>query len=196
MKIYDELKKDHDNVQRLLKKLHEAETAESRRSLITEIRDALVPHSRAEEAVLYNVIRDLDESQGLIVHSYEEHVMAETLLRGLQVTESVALHWQGGVKKLSEALAHHISNEEDKVFAAAKQVISSEEAEMLGRAFVELKPRLGANLIASQFELISNLMPQRFRKSFVEMMDQKSQERERKRLKTSPQSPLCRSSLG
>lgn len=168
MTIYDELKKDHELVKSLLDRLSEAETADARRSLIAEIRDNLVPHSRAEEAVFYNTLRDLDESKDLVMHSYQEHLKAETLLRGLQVSEAVAMNWKSGVQKLKDDIAHHIQEEEGRVFTAARRIFSDEDARMLGKAFTELKPQIGAGVLSSNVELMANLMPERFRKSFVD----------------------------
>src|SRR3954462_2302980 len=121
MTIYDELKNDHEKLRQVLDALSLAETAESRRVLITEVRDLLIPHSRAEEAVLYNVLREDKEVRDSVSHSYQEHITAETLLRALQVTEAVALNWRSGVKKLVDELNHHILHEEGTVFLAAKR---------------------------------------------------------------------------
>lgn len=171
MTIYDALKTDHRKVQVLLHKLSNATKVESRQDLIKEIRDELVPHSRAEEAVFYNVLKGIDEARELVNHSYKEHIEAESLLRGLQVTEAIALNWKSGVTKLTEALDHHIREEEGKIFPAAKKVFSAEEAEQLGKAFLELKPKMGAGLISSQIELMANLIPKKFVKDFLAHWD-------------------------
>lgn len=172
MTIYEELKTDHDQVQTLLNQLAASTHPESRRNLVKSVRDLLIPHSRAEEAVLYNVLRDLDESKNVIAHSYKEHFKAETLLRGLQVTEAVSMHWEKGVNKLKEELNHHIEEEETVVLSAAQRVLSDSEAEVLGSAFVELKQHIGTGIMSSQIKLIANLMPERFRKSYLERIDE------------------------
>ena len=173
MNIYEQLKKDHDEVQAVLGQLAAAETAEARRTLISRIRDLLVPHSRAEEAILYNALRENDREKDVVAHSYQEHLKAETLLRGLQVTEAVSLNWRSGVDRLRADLAHHISEEEGKVFSAAKRVLTDDEAQAMGKAFVQLKPKLGAGFMMSNLELIVNLLPARFRKSFVDYLEQR-----------------------
>lgn len=170
MNIYDDLKQDHQKVKALLADLSSAETAEERRQLVTEIRDLLVPHSRAEEAVLYNTLREFDQSKEVVAHSYQEHVKAETLLRALQVTETVALNWKTGVDKLREDLEHHIEEEEDKVFSAAKRLLAEEEAVQMGKAFRQLKPEIGAGILSSQVTLMANLMPPRLRDSFSRVL--------------------------
>ncbi len=170
MTIYERLHSDHEALKPLLNQLKIADSVESRKSLLTQIRDALVPHSRAEEAVFYNGLRETKEGKDVVTHSYMEHVEAETLLRALQITENGALHWQKGVEKLREALLHHISEEEGKVFAVGKKVLSEEEAVLIGDAFEKLKPQLGAGVVTSNIELSVNLLPLRFRKSVTEFL--------------------------
>jgi len=172
MTIYAELKKDHETVLGLLDELVQAEKSDlsTRRGIIAKITAALVPHSRAEEAVFYNAIRAVSKDD-LIAHSYVEHLEAETLLRSLQLAEAVDVHWKNGAKKLKEALSHHIEEEQGPLFAKAKELFAEDEAEMLGVAFVQLKAKLqGTGLMKSSLELIVNLLPERFRPKAAELL--------------------------
>lgn len=170
MEIYEALKKDHVEVREMLTQLIElgAETpAEMRNGLINDIRDALVPHSRAEEAVFYNSLRGIEKASGLVAHGYQEHVAAETLLRALQVQGKVDAGWIATAKKLKEALEHHIAEEEGAIFTAAKQVFTRDEARMMGEAFEKLKPEIKEEgLMTTTIELVANIMPARFSKAF------------------------------
>ncbi len=169
MQIYDELTKDHRKVMELLNKLlsHADSSAETRNALITEIRDELIPHSRAEEAVFYNSLREIPEVKSMVMHGYTEHMEAETLLRTLQVTGKVDAGWRTTAEKLRDALAHHIEEEETEIFAAAKQVLAKEEAEMIGQAFVEMKPQIKEQgFMGTTIDMIANLLPQRFSGAF------------------------------
>lgn len=169
MNIYEELTADHKKVIGLLGKLIEAEKAESkiRDSLITQIRNELIPHARAEEAVLYNSIRDVEGASGVIAHAYQEHVEAETILRSLQVTGAVGVNWISGAKKLKEALEHHISEEEGKVFAAAKKLFVEEEAVAMAEVFNKMKPMIREqSLIGTSLDMLANMMPTRLRGVF------------------------------
>jgi hemerythrin-like domain-containing protein len=127
MLIYDVLKKDHDKLKPLLAELvqmGESEAdAEDREKLITQIRDELIPHSRAEEAVFYNSLRSIDASKDVVMHAYGEHVEAEGLLRTLQAMEMINADWTAIARRLKDALEHHIKEEETTVFDAARQVL-------------------------------------------------------------------------
>ncbi len=64
--ILDTLKKEHDEVRELLSNLQDAENATQRRGLVKEITAALVPHSVAEEKVVYEAVKGLSDQQAQI----------------------------------------------------------------------------------------------------------------------------------
>jgi len=172
MLIYEVLKKDHDKVKELLERLVHSQDAssEERGSLIEQIRDELIPHSRAEERVFYNALRSIDMAHDMATHGYKEHVEAETLLRTLQAMDVVNMDWTNTAKKLKDAVEHHIQEEETKFFDAAKQLFIEEEAQAMGEAFNQLKPKIReGNIVQSTVDLIANLMPARFAAPFREM---------------------------
>src|ERR1700761_6745979 len=65
--LLDTLKEEHEEVAALLKKLTDDDTsARERRSLVTQVKAALVPHVKAEQKVLYDAIialKDKDAQQ-------------------------------------------------------------------------------------------------------------------------------------
>ena len=164
MNIYDALKKDHKKVETLLNQLVKSSEADNDKwkTLVDQIRDELIPHARAEEAVFYNAIREANHEKGLILHGYTEHAMAETELRTLQAMKSIDVNWMGLAKKLREDILHHVQEEEEKIFPAAKEIFSEEEAVMIGKAFTELKPAIKAQSFAgTTFDLVANMLPRR-----------------------------------
>jgi hemerythrin-like domain-containing protein len=88
---------------------------------------------------------------------------AEGLLRSLQIKGRVQLDWRKTAKKLRKALAHHIEGEETVLFPKAQSLLTAQEAEMMGEAFLKLKPQIKEEGIAeTTLELAANLMPARF----------------------------------
>src|SRR5262249_48174379 len=118
MLIYDELKKDHRKVLALADQLTQSEgkSRAERKKMVQEILDELVPHSRDEEAVFYNVLRALDKEDKILAHSFQEHMEVEALLRTLKAAETIDLHWKTGARKVKEGLSHHIEAEETRLF--------------------------------------------------------------------------------
>ena len=72
MQIYDALMKDHRKVEGLLANLVTIKDGDFKRrdELVQKIRDELIPHARAEEAVFYNSIRAVDTAKDLVWHGY------------------------------------------------------------------------------------------------------------------------------
>lgn len=172
MDILEELRNDHRNVRELLDRLVATETSEKElwNNTVASLRDELIPHSRAEEAILYNSLRDLGRDGDLIGHSYKEHLEAEGLLRTLQITEAVGINWKAAAQKLKEALEHHIAEEESSVFAAARSAFSDEERASMGEAFIRMKPEVQDDtIVGNTFDMIVNLMPKRLRGSIRQM---------------------------
>lgn len=164
MQIYEALKNDHEKVRELLGRLVELKEGqeETRTALIEEIRDELVPHSRAEEAVFYNSIRAINTAQDLVWHGYEEHMMAETLLRTLQAMDKINADSTKVAQKLKAALEHHIQEEEGQIFTVAKHLFTDEEAEVMAEAFNEMKPEIKeGNIVQTTLDMIANMMPAR-----------------------------------
>ncbi len=169
MKIYDALKKDHVKVLSLLDELISLDDKDNHReALVQEIRDELIPHSRAEEKLFYNSIRALDADSGKVMHSFNEHVAAETLLRSLQVGDKVNVGWKKTAQALRDALSHHIREEETELFALAQKVFSDQEAEQIGLAFEKLKPEIKEEgFMKTTLDMVANLMPPRLNKTIL-----------------------------
>jgi len=93
------------------------------------------------------------------------------VLRGLQLSDALDLKWVGAVKQLRESLARHISEEETRVFSAARAVFSDQEATAMGEAFVQMKPRVREQSFATNtMEMIANALPARLRASVLKFV--------------------------
>ncbi|PWU12560.1 MAG: hypothetical protein C5B49_16090 [Bdellovibrio sp.] len=168
MQIFETLKADHENFKKLMEQLLATPPDDnSRTDLITQIRNELIPHVRAEEAVLYNTMRSMDVGEDAVRDSYREHMEIEALLRTLREKDTLIHEAQKTAENLKGVLLHHIEEEEGKVFAIAQKIFTPEESEMLNHAFVELKHRVGEESdLKTTLEYIANLMPPRFSNIF------------------------------
>lgn len=163
MEIYEALKKDHDDVKELLDELVSLrEDDEYRYVLIEEIRNHLIPHTRAEESVFYNTLRAVNADKKVVFHGYQEHLEAETLLRTLQVMDRMNMDWKATAKKLRDAVYHHIEDEESEIFAEARAAFTREESEAMCDAFEQLKPKIQQEgFVKNTLDMVINLMPPR-----------------------------------
>lgn len=163
MEIYEALKQDHDEVKELLDELISLRNDDDYRFvLIEEIRNHLIPHSRAEESVFYNTLRAVNADKKVVFHGYQEHLEAETLLRTLQVMDKMNLEWKGTAEKLRDAILHHVEEEESEIFAEARAAFTSEEAEAMCDAFEQLKPKIQQEgFVKNTVDMVINMMPPR-----------------------------------
>jgi hemerythrin superfamily protein len=171
MNIYDALSKDHRLFEALLDRLVSASKADDKswKTTLDELRRGVIAHAHAEEAVLYNAMREANKDRELVLHSYAEHVTAEGEIRTLGAAKLIDANWTSLVEKLSKDLRHHIREEEARVFAAAREVFTEEEANQLGTAFERMKletAKDGDSILASNLDLIANLLPPRLTASF------------------------------
>lgn len=164
--IYEALSQDHRMFETLLDRLLEAseDGDEDWKEALDQLRYGVIAHAHAEEAVLYNALREANQGLGKVAHSYVEHATAEAELRALTAAKAVDANWTSLVAKLKKDLTHHIKEEESEIFAEARKVFSDEEALKLGAAFESMKKETakGADsVVASTIDLVANLLPPR-----------------------------------
>jgi hemerythrin superfamily protein len=171
MNIYEALEQDHRMFETLLDRLVDASEDDDNdwKEILDQLRYGVIAHAHAEEAVLYNALREADEGGGIVAHSFVEHATTEAELRTLTAAKALDANWTSLAEKLRKDLRHHIEEEESKVFAAARRAFSDEEALKLGAAFQELKKETakdGDSIVASTLDLVANLLPPRLVNSF------------------------------
>lgn len=163
MEIYEALKRDHEEVKNLLNELVSLrDDDEYRYVIIEEIRNHLIPHSRAEESVFYNTLRAVNADKKKVFHGYQEHLEAETLLRTLQVMDKMNMSWKTTAEKLRESILHHVEEEESEIFEEARAAFTTHEAEAMCEAFEQLKPKIEQEgFVKNTVDMVINMMPPR-----------------------------------
>ncbi|MGE0764611.1 MAG: hemerythrin domain-containing protein [Bdellovibrionales bacterium] len=165
LNIYDVLKKDHNKIKSLLQELVDCEMVDGMRcqDLVEALHFELLPHTHAEEAVFYNSLRSLRAARPTIMHSYEEHMEIENLLRALQIQSGFDDHWINTAHKLKAAIERHLKEEEGSIFNMAQSLFLREEEKMMGEAFLRLRPQVAEEgLVRVTLDAIADLMPTRF----------------------------------
>jgi hemerythrin superfamily protein len=143
--LLDTLKKEHDEVKSLLSDLQDAETPAQRRSLVQKIKAALVPHTKAEEKVLYDaVIAVRDKEVQIDGHEgYIEHELASKTLQKLAaIANATSPEHKAAAKVLKELVEHHIREEESNVWDDAKDNFSEDKRKQMNVAYLAAKARV------------------------------------------------------
>ncbi len=143
--ILDTLKKEHDEVKELLENLSDAETPAQRRRLVQRIKAALVPHTKAEEKVVYDAVIALrDKDAQMNGHEgYLEHEWASKTLQRLEgIANAASPEHKAAGKVLKELVEHHIDEEESNVWTDVKEHFSDEDRKKMNVSFFAAKHRV------------------------------------------------------
>jgi hypothetical protein len=143
--VLDTLKKEHDEVKALLSDLQDAETPGERRKLVQKIKLALVPHTKAEEKVVYDAVIALRDKSAQIdgYEGYLEHEWAsKTLQRLAAISNASSPEHKAAGKVLKELVEHHISEEERNIWGDVKKNFSVEVRTRMNVAFEAAKRRV------------------------------------------------------
>ena len=139
------LKKDHDEVKDLLSGLVDGGQGRSRATLLERLKKNLTAHSRAEEQVVYDaLIRQRADKDVHVLgeEGYVEHGAVDDLLTRISRLEAGTDLWLAHAKAIREMLEHHISEEQNEIFAELGNLFSSEELVAMGDQFLRRKARV------------------------------------------------------
>ena len=131
------LKADHTKVRKMLREL-EATTeraVKTRESLLRDIEQELKIHSKLEEELFYPAFKQAAEKRDdrqMFYEATEEHHVVDMVLPELKFTSPKSEQFGAKAKVLKELVEHHIREEENEMFAKARQLMSSQELLELG----------------------------------------------------------------
>jgi iron-sulfur cluster repair protein YtfE (RIC family) len=143
--ILDTLKKEHDEVKSLLSDLQDAQTAAQRKSLVKRIKTALLPHTTAEEKVVYDAVialRDKDAQMDGQEGYLEHELAAKTLQRLESIANATSPEHKAAGKVLRELVEHHIDEEERNVWKDVKGNFSHDQRITMNAKFKAAKQRV------------------------------------------------------
>jgi hemerythrin superfamily protein len=142
--ILDTLRAEHDEVQELLEKLVDCDTAREQKLLVEKVKRALVPHSKAEEKVVYDAVLALRGKDAKIDgnEGYIEHGLADSTLKKLDKLTANTPEFNAAAKVLKELIDHHVQEEERNIWAQVKRNFSVEQREQMNRDFLAAKKKV------------------------------------------------------
>src|SRR5688500_11624418 len=139
MTIYEVLKSDHKLLRQWLTELETeaaASDVEGVEPTLTPTFDMfsslLTAHSKAEEKVLYERLKNTDETSEEACGGQVEHHLADKLVHAMKNLDRGTREWNAHFKVLKEMVEHHIKEEESVLFKKAKSVLENDEEERLG----------------------------------------------------------------
>lgn len=138
------LKADHRTVEDLFARFEASKAPGKKKKLANKICMELMIHAKIEEEVFYPACEGAVEG-ALLKEAYVEHDTAKMLIAEIEASDPDDSFYDAKVKVLSEAIAHHVKEEEQRVegiFAQARK--AGLDMDALGDTMAEEKKRLMA----------------------------------------------------
>ena len=135
------LEEDHKLVKRLLAEGEKTtERGEKTRAeLFARLKRELTIHEQMEEEVLYPALRAAAKSRDIALEGYEEHHVVDEIFAELEQTPPSDETWGAKFKVAKENIEHHIEEEENEMWKAARQEFSEDELEQMGNRMMKIK---------------------------------------------------------
>jgi hemerythrin superfamily protein len=138
--IYSLIKKDHQEVASLFRRLKASEGfSETFEQLFAQLREDLELHAHAEERVLYSALKEAEGAQELVEEALDDHELVQNLLDELAAMRIDDEAWNEKLKVLEEHVEDHIEEEESDIFNVARQLFSVEQAAELAQRWQTAK---------------------------------------------------------
>ncbi len=131
--VFAMLRGEHRAIEALLDELADLPKGARRtreRVVATVVRECRL-HSMAEEAVLYDRLRSVDETRGLVLESLEEHELVARMLTKLETLDVDDETFDAKVAVLRELIELHIAEEESELFAKVHQLLEDPDLEAM-----------------------------------------------------------------
>jgi DNA-binding Lrp family transcriptional regulator len=148
--LKDEHKEAEEVMDDLEKTLEPEEDSREREELFFALRRNLIPHLKGEEMVFYS--RLLESESGEVrmdaLEAFEEHRMAETLLRELDNIPKEDEVWAAKCKVLMDTVRRHIEFEEEQVFDDSEDELDEEDFDRLLDQYLAEKRDIQSHMAA------------------------------------------------
>ena len=140
--VVDVILADHRWFEEALRELRDVQA--DRAAVLADLATVLIAHAEAEESKVYPALRKknaIDSEE--VEHSEHEHDEGnEALLDLMEVEDPAGEEFSEKTHELSEALTHHLDEEERDVLNPAKTDVDQEVRNRLGEEFAAERARL------------------------------------------------------
>jgi hypothetical protein len=147
MNAFELLKQDHQKVAGIFEKLEQTteRAIKTREEMFERLRSELDMHATLEDQIFYPVLKEAAETREITLEAIEEHKVVKQLLEELSSLPVEDEQWTAKLTVLKENVEHHVEEEEKEMFKSARQVLSKEQIEELGRMMEESRKQFAAS---------------------------------------------------
>ena len=137
--LLETLHSEHEMVKELFEKLKSEDQAKKKEQLFSQIKRDLTPHMRGEEKYFYPALKEKEGNKEDVLEAVEEHHAAKLLLNELDDMSPDEERWDAKASVLQEMIEHHIEEEEDTIFEAARDTLSEAKLRKIAEQFEKEK---------------------------------------------------------
>jgi hemerythrin superfamily protein len=137
--ILDTLKQEHEEVRDLLANLQDAENSLQRHGLVRQIAAALLPHSAAEEKIVYEALIAMSDPEaqrngydGALEHKWA----AKTLEQLAGISDATSSEHRATAKVLRELVEHHVKEEEHNIWRDVRKNYSDDDRAQMNALYL------------------------------------------------------------
>ncbi len=141
-KIFERLKKDHDQHRDLLDRIAETSCEiEEGITLFTQLTKELKGHAAAEEQAVYSTMMRKPPTTDETRHSVAEHQELDEMLNDLAATDMSSGAWLQKFKDFAHRYRHHIEEEEQDHFPDFAEHITDADTKHMIKVFEKRKAK-------------------------------------------------------
>ena len=151
------LKKDHEKVKGLLRKLEKSRDRDKQRNIFAQIDNDLQMHTRIEEEIFYPAFKTaVNRSESnLYFEAVEEHHVVEMVLPEMRTSRLSTEIFAAKAKVLKDLVEHHIEEEESQMFPKARKALGSRQLTDLGVRMQRRKDQLAVGMWDQSLEILN-----------------------------------------
>jgi hypothetical protein len=150
--IFETLTREHREVRSQLDQILAGglRRIDDSRRVFDAVAETILAHARGEEIIVYPRFTAIEGLRTTTLEARHEHELVEALLLKLDVEELDDESWLAAIKVLRDQLEHHVREEEDHVFARAKDELTADESAHMAKAYAAAKRDLAESQLADQ----------------------------------------------
>lgn len=138
--IYSEIERDHAKHRELLEKISQTHgDSEERRTLWNDFYYDVKSHAAAEEETFYSKLMERPGGQDDARHSVSEHKEMDDIMEELNGMDFDNPGWLTRFKTLRHDYEHHMDEEEEDIFAKAREVLKDDDSDAYAQRFLSRK---------------------------------------------------------
>jgi len=134
--LTDRITCEHRQLQGAATQVQQAQDPQQRQRQFQKVKELALPHMAAEEATLYQALRDNPQTTQAAAQAFQEHCRQKQLISQLDQMSPDSPEWQGKFQEFVSATNTHIQNEEQRVLPQARTALRPGQAEQIFSSFI------------------------------------------------------------